>query len=281
MALKKHMFSPSRADYQVQATQPRWSGVHHASTLSDGDCAYLPYIAFAAGAESSTQHAFEVLLQQLILTADEARREGQKAKAELVDDFHCWLIDWAKEEQNHVDFFDSARSHLMHSSDTKRSMERERYGVEAPIPESQTWVRTLLFLLYSEIASMVWYRAWSRMPVSVGLRNALVQLHRDESQHYVRFLEYTCALAALEPQLVSESRSVLAAFTLAFRRVVQRTHTAGRDVQLDRSVLNWWEHPVFAGVDNVELIVQRIRGVQKYSFSCIEKAAENKCRAAS
>lgn len=264
-----------------------WSGYDLAQQIESPDQIYLQYINFAAAAESSTQNAFSSLNKVIPKAHQDAVREGNHALANFLEVFHQWLSQWVLEEANHVVFFSSAEAQIQNKlymqrlpafetqSDYRGSSSEssgEIFGVEIPIPDNQPWQTTLLFLLYSEIASMIWYRFWYHRLETSGLRNALRHLQNDEGDHYQMFLDFSRKLAQINPQFVLEARRIFLLYAINFRRLLSKSHTRTNKESEKKEQVNWWEHPIFAHIENVERVIKKIISTQKFALSCIQKA---------
>lgn len=266
------------------ATGLSWSGQELAKNIDSSDQLYLRYINFAAAAESSTQNAFLFLSTAIPKAQQDASENGNHILAQFLENFNQWLTQWVVEEANHVDFFCRAKvqlknkinsQHILNSEDQidPSKISGEIFGVELPIPDNQSWQTTLLFLLYSEIASMIWYRVWYHRVEMGGLRNALRHLQNDEGEHFQKFLDLSKELAQMDPSFVHEARRIFLLYALNFRKLISRSRNQANGQKESKEQINWWEHPIFAQIENVESVIQKIISTQKFALSCIQKAA--------
>ncbi|MEY3902311.1 MAG: hypothetical protein RL189_1617 [Pseudomonadota bacterium] len=236
----------------------------------------LAFVNFASAAESSTQQALAHLDLAIIVAAEKASEVNCGQLSDCLLRVHEWLFQWAADEDNHIHFFALVRDKF--SAQASFSMSAGSIGVEAPIPEQQSWDTTLLFLLYSEIASMIWYRDWYRRTDDCGMRAALKEIHRDEAEHFRIFLNFCCEISSLSADFKGEARRVLSSFAFHFKRMVSgRAVSPGHGLQSDGHI-NWWEHAIFLDMGDVLNVLRQIHDLQRFSCKRISKAGKEAMR---
>jgi hypothetical protein len=235
---------------------PRWNGVELGQAVGDEARPWRDFLSFAADSEASTEPAYahlERCLQadEVIGQAGQAGQEWNVQRERIVCDFKSWLVGWIMEERNHEAFFRAAVSSLesrvsrtMGQSNSAPQGQRSQYSVLQPIPAGQPLERTLLFLLFSEAASMAWYRAWRKRIPSGSLRCALGELHRDEASHFSGFFWFCIRICSLKDDWDREIRRVYLQVSRSLR--MTRIGDAGKSsTQAGLGDINWWEHPIF------------------------------------
>lgn len=257
----------------------RWDAVATAAKITNLNRNNQLFAEFAAEAESSTQHAsdrFSCVLQRAIENDHENKNVPLR---NCLKELASRLPQWKLEEENHVRFFNCVLETLRTKSkeqidafhDSHAGMGR-LFQIERPIPESQNWENTLLFLFLSEVASMVWYRSFYRSVDDAQIKDALFYLHLDEVQHFLMFRSFCLQIAKLHPGFHTEAVRVSAYFAYSLRPRKTRANAEN----LNGKDLNWWEHSVTEQHANRAQVFQRIRGIQKRCLREIEMAAQKR-----
>ncbi len=272
-----------KVDQKTNEFSGAWNPLDFVKEINSQDQIYLAYIEFAAAAESSTQHAYKLFKDELIRAKLKAESSESSDLATILERFSRWLDQWAKEEANHVEFFALAFEKIKNLKSDEQTLSTELttnkvgyFGIESPIPSTQCWETTLFFLLFSEVASMLWYRNWARQPTSRGLKLALKNIHRDEAEHYKFFLKTCCEIISSQPQLIREARGVLFSFARTFRKLNQSKNSPANSpikTQKHKSQ-NWWEHKELSHYEQSESTYTQIYALQKYCFRRLTLAAE-------
>ena len=259
-----------------KTSQLQWQGKQFAYSANNVNERYLPFVEFAAAAESSTQHAFSRFKASLNFAEQTALTSSSTTLACSLSRLSHWLDRWVIEEENHVLFFSTLYSIMASKYEWIQDKNPKVFRVEQPIPVEQAWSTTLLFLLYSEIASMTWYQVWYQDASEKELRAALRRLHRDEVNHFRSFLAYCKEIAALQPGFEQDARRVLSFFAMTFRKIRQPKLSQVSFIGEQRFEINWWEHHIFQKVEGVGAVFGKIFALQKRSCEEIEFAAKRR-----
>jgi hypothetical protein len=261
-------------------TSCRWNGILHAGALTEEALPWANYFPFAAESELSTGPAFKHMQNHLVNQLSDsgcAKAESGDSRHKLLTEILFWLEAWAAEEENHAAFFRaaavrcaslSASPKMALSGGRAEPIDTVRYGVLEPIPALQSFERTLFFLLFSEISSMVWYRVWVRRVPSGALLTALKEIHRDEASHFEGFLRFATRLCVIDPLALREARLVRACIARTLQNRKDVRFLEGRNKEID---MNWWENEIFFAVDDYKDIAQVILRIQSATYNRLER----------
>lgn len=267
------------SSYALSKVRLRWDAEATAATISSLNERDLLFARFAAAAESSTQHGFERLSCALQNALSECSSSECQPLSKCLNELEKYLPRWRLEEENHVRFFNclldalNVRDKARSDAAGEMNPQKQSFQVEQPIPESQSWDTTLLFLFFSEIVSMVWYRTFFRIVEDARVKRALFHLHFDEVQHFLMFRSSCLQISNTRAEFFANARRVSSYFAYSLR-------TKQADAQLRSHAskdLNWWEHSVTECYVDRERVFQQIRGIQKHCLREIEFAAKGKC----
>jgi hypothetical protein len=263
-------------------TTCRWNGLLLGGALGLESLPWAPYFLFAAESELSTGPALKHLQKQivcLLADSDDANERNRDSRHKLLTEFLAWLEGWAAEEENHVAFFRAAQARCVFLSAPLKTnspggvsvqVETPHFGVLEPIPAAQSFERTLFFLLYSEVASMVWYRAWVRRVPGGTLLTALKELHRDEASHFLAFLRFALRLCIIDPLALREARLVRVGIAKTLRGLGQVRVSLSGNKEND---MNWWENEIFSKVADGKDIVQAILRIQTATYERLARTS--------
>lgn len=272
----------------------RWNGQWLGERLDESALPWARYFPFASHSELSTGPAFKHLCRILRnLLEDHGTGQsnappfGQVQVPEirvLASDILEWLEGWSLEEENHVVFFQTAiaqcgalRSVLNSSEGMSGASEaaEPHYAVVHPIPESQSFSRTLFFLLFSEVASMVWYREWFRRAPRGTLKDALHEIHRDEAMHFLAFFKFAARLCLIDPVSERELRLVKAVVQRSLRPKEKLGEAESSRLSGRGKDFNWWEHPFLSAVSERGSIVGLILRLQSATCERLLRTARS------
>ena len=249
-----------------------WDGAGLANAVGVEALSWAPLLAFAAESEASTEPAYVHVKKLLVhVTREDDTGAGNfENRRVLATEILTWLDGWILEERNHSVFFQVAAA-CASAGAGGLEVAAVRHSVVYPIPSDQPLERTLIFLLFSEVASMVAYRAWAKEVRSGALKRALLKIQKDEAMHYLVFLGFVKRLCSLDPRLVREVRLV----RISFARSLRWQSEKGKDLRPgDAQEINWWNHEVFQNACGPSAILDNILRFQADTQARIFRALE-------